>query len=66
MQMKDTPKALEDWKQGMTMDDIARKYGLADKTQAIIAVQTGYNYLKLKGVNQGESEGTVRVQKEPG
>lgn len=66
MQIKDTPKALADWQQGMTMDAIAQKYDLADKTQAAIAVQTGYNYLKMKGVNPNDPEGTVRVQKEPG
>lgn len=58
MKMKDTPLALKDWQEGMSLEEIAKKYELNDKNHAAIAVQSGHNYLKMKGVKPSDPEGT--------
>lgn len=66
MQIKDTPKVLRDWQQGMNLNDITRKYGFISNVETAIAIQSAYRYLEMKGVNPNDPEGTGRIQKEPG
>lgn len=66
MKMKDTPLAVKDFDNGMSLEEIAKKYGLNDERHAAFAIIMGQQYNDLKGVKHGDTEGTGGLQKEPG
>jgi hypothetical protein len=50
----------------MSLEEIAKKYGLNDERHAALAIIAGQQYNDMKGVKPGDPEGTGRLQKEPG
>ncbi len=66
MKMKDTPLVLADWKQGMLIDEIVKKYELKDRNHASLAIIAGQQYNNLKGVNNHDAERTGRLQEKHG